>query len=141
MLSELKCSFCEEYKTIDDFSKVKSTTRGRAYICRHCMRKTKRDYYVGNRDKMLTASANVYQKNLANIKIRHRQYEKAHPEKRRAKSVVRRALKKGIITRPGECSNCAMPCKPDGHHDDYSRPLKVRWLCRSCHTIHHQAAA
>lgn len=27
----------------------------------------------------------------------------------------------------------------DAHHDDYSKPLEVRWLCRSHHRQHHIA--
>ena len=35
------------------------------------------------------------------------------------------------------------PCERCGnknglrHHDDYSKPMQIRWLCRSCHDQHH----
>lgn len=39
--------------------------------------------------------------------------------------------------RRGPCEVCGAE-KTDGHHDDYSKPLDVRWLCRLHHMeIHH----
>lgn len=41
-------------------------------------------------------------------------------------------LRRGLIERqPCEVENCVN--WPQMHHDDYSQPLKVRWLCRSHH--------
>ena len=34
------------------------------------------------------------------------------------------------------CEICGNP-KVDAHHDDYSRPRDVRWLCRAHHRQHH----
>ena len=36
------------------------------------------------------------------------------------------------------------PCEACGdenvqkHHDDYSKPLAVRWFCRECHLVEHK---
>lgn len=50
-----------------------------------------------------------------------------------------RAIKKGVIQRK-PCEVCGDP-NSDGHHEDYSQPLKVRWLCRSHHAKLHQDEA
>lgn len=43
--------------------------------------------------------------------------------------------RRGKIT-PEPCSVCHDPVAQK-HHDDYSKPLQVRWLCRKCHlTLH-----
>ena len=34
------------------------------------------------------------------------------------------------------CENCGSP-DSQKHHDDYSKPLEVRWFCRKCHLDHH----
>lgn len=39
---------------------------------------------------------------------------------------------------PGPCERCGDPAEK--HHDDYSQPLQVRWLCRPCHLELHREA-
>src|SRR3990167_11210832 len=53
----------------------------------------------------------------------------------RADKKVHYALALGRLVRQA-CEQCGEP-KTDAHHDDYSKPLDVRWLCRSCHRIFH----
>jgi hypothetical protein len=62
----------------------------------------------------------------------------ADPLRRKAHQLTSNAIRDGRLIRPGSCSLCDKQCKPEAHHDDYSRPLDVRWLCRSCHCRHHR---
>jgi len=52
-----------------------------------------------------------------------------------ARSLSAKAQKSGILKVPNASERCRKKCRPDGHHDDYTKPLSVRWLCRSCHMI------
>lgn len=54
-------------------------------------------------------------------------------DQQRAHKAVRYALSVDRLTRPETCEACGRRGKPDAHHEDYSRPLDVRWLCRRCH--------
>ena len=53
----------------------------------------------------------------------------------RAKSLVRRAIQDGSLVRK-PCETCGAE-KVEAHHDDYSQPLAVRWLCRTHHRRWH----
>jgi hypothetical protein len=53
----------------------------------------------------------------------------------RAHALVARAVKAGTLTR-GPCQVCGAE-KTDAHHDDYGKPLEVRWLCRLHHRQEH----
>lgn len=56
--------------------------------------------------------------------------------KKRARDLVNRMLKAGhLVSKP--CEVCGKT-KVDAHHDDYSRALEVRWLCRLHHMQHHK---
>lgn len=55
------------------------------------------------------------------------------------RNLLHDAIKEGIIIRPDKCSSCGIKCKPDGHHDDYDKPLKIIWLCKKCHHATHRS--
>ena len=50
-----------------------------------------------------------------------------------AHQVVFRAVCRGVLKR-GLCEVCGSP-KVQAHHDDYSKPLEVRWLCVRHHRL------
>lgn len=59
-----------------------------------------------------------------------------------ARLQVLRAVKRGDLVKPSECSECG--CGPldrrkiQGHHPDYDKPLEVEWLCQDCHYDKHR---
>lgn len=53
-----------------------------------------------------------------------------------ARVAVHNAVAKGVIQKPKNCTICKRKRRSDlleAHHEDYSRPLDVIWLCRRCH--------
>lgn len=69
-------------------------------------------------------------------------YRENHPDRIRANALVAMAIRKGELIRPDTCGKCGMPPRTDkqsihAHHDDYTKPLDVRWLCPSCHRQFH----
>lgn len=66
-----------------------------------------------------------------------RKYTERHPQKTAAHMIVRRAISKGYLKRK-LCEVCGSN-QVEAHHDDYLKPLEVRWLCRQHHKEHHLA--
>lgn len=60
--------------------------------------------------------------------------------RRRARFVVNHEIERGRLKRQ-PCEACGQknnqPSVINAHHDDYRRPLNIRWLCPSCHRQHH----
>jgi hypothetical protein len=69
-----------------------------------------------------------------NMRYRVRQMER-WPERDAARKAVQDAVRAGKLIRQ-PCEKCG-ELKSEGHHDDYTKPLEVRWLCRTHHTEHH----
>jgi len=41
-------------------------------------------------------------------------------------------VKRGTLT-PGPCETCGTTESVEAHHEDFSAPAAVRWLCSRCH--------
>lgn len=65
-------------------------------------------------------------------------WKKDNPEKHGAHALVLWAVKTGYIKRSECCEECGHICKTEGHHEDYSKPMDVIWLCKFCHSKKHQ---
>lgn len=61
-------------------------------------------------------------------------YWKKYPLARQAHSAVRNAIRRGHLKKH-PCEVCGSDVRIEAHHDDYTRPLDVRWLCN----LHHRA--
>lgn len=65
-----------------------------------------------------------------------RQFLERNPLKRAAHVATNNAIRDGRII-PQPCEVCGAT-KAQAHHDDYSKPLDVRWLCTTHHAEHHK---
>ena len=55
----------------------------------------------------------------------------------RAHDQVAYAKRAGTLVSPEACAGCGRAVRLHAHHDDYRRPLDVRWLCPRCHASAH----
>lgn len=95
-----------------------------------------RKYRNSKRVKLRNYNRNynrVYRKN--NGYANEKKSNKKFPEKVKARELARYAIRIGLIKRD-RCEFCKNT-KVHAHHDDYSKPLEVRWLCPVHHKMVH----
>lgn len=116
-----KCSKCGQIKSIDQFYKDARTSDGLYSCCNDCHQKQISRWRKTPKGK--TANYRCVQRHV-----------KKHPQRARCHWRFSKAIKRGKIIRPTICSLCWLQNGTvEGHHPDYSKPLKVIWLCRKCH--------
>lgn len=110
-------------------------------------RKYKRDWQRKWRREHPTEARLLYKKYSAVYKKRHPErvkkmvakavakWRKKNSLKNLAHRKVFCALRNGTLEK-SPCEICGS-LKVDAHHDDYSKPLEVRWLCKKHHGITH----
>lgn len=153
-----KCIRCERVLAISEFYVHSQIADGHLNICKDCTKKRIQGYRQENieqvreydrkrgrteeHNKMNRAcSRSLKEKNPNEYKRQitkaSQKYKRAHPDKRHTYSVVWNKLNsKKLIRKP--CEVCATILKVEAHHDDYSRPLEIRWLCKKHHMELHR---
>lgn len=85
------------------------------------------------------ACENVRLKGHPSIAISKKRWNAENPEKRRAHKIVENAIAAGTL-KPEPCERCGSP-DAQAHHEDYSKPLEVSWLCPRDHKARHRELA
>jgi hypothetical protein len=75
-------------------------------------------------------------KNPKKVSLSKKEWRERNPQNKRAQEKLQYAVRKGKIKRK-PCEVCNSKIQIEAHHDDYSKPLKVRWLCQKHHNELH----
>ncbi len=118
----MKKPYCSACKTTDGpLMKCSTNRRGSTYHrCRPC-------------NTMILARYRKTAKGKRNVHNAVYNSIARHPERQAARVILNAAIRRGEVKRPSRCSRCRLEKKVEGHHADYSKPLKVKWVCRPCH--------
>lgn len=109
------------------------------YRCKPCQSAASVDYARRNREKK-RASNNAYSaRHSAQRAEKTRAYREKYPEKKAAHQAVQTAIRNGTL-KPQPCGVCGA-ADSHAHHDDYSLPLDVMWLCHGHHMERHAMLA
>lgn len=128
------CFKCRVLKPYTDFYKHSGMVDGHLSKCKQC---TKQDVKKHRKEN---DSVREYDRLRGNRQSPEylAKYRAENPKKYKAHNVVNNAIRAGKLTNPGVCSDCESTKYVEGHHDDYDKPLVVRWLCSRCHSIWHE---
>lgn len=75
----------------------------------------------------------------ASLSAAREKWQERNADKRAAHVILGNAVRDGRVFKPDSCQSCGdTGCRIEGHHHDYTKPLDVKWLCRSCHVEEHR---
>ena len=149
-----KCFKCGEVKCLSEFYSHPRMGDGHLNKCKECNKKDvtknrrrRAEYYkqydrdranLSHRVKARKEYAKTEQGKRAMNRGRLR-YAKKNPHKKKVSQKLNNGIRDGKIQKPSSCFVCKKDnCRIEGHHEDYSKPFDVMWLCRKCHAQIHK---
>lgn len=155
-MSKMKiCKRCGAIKPIEGFYRHPAMKDGYLNQCRECMKGRARERRRENGNEVKRAARDRRRDDYSKQSIMDRKYRDAQklkpeyadqrrergrkrtPEQKRAYNAVQRNIRG---PKPIACQGCGQAdTKLVAHHEDYSRPMDVIWLCERCHMRLHSA--
>ena len=133
-MAQKECFRCGATKPLSEFYKHPRMKDGRVNKCKDC----------NKLDVSRNRLANIERYREYDRKRGNRQdksylskYRERYLNKYKAHTMVGNAIRDGRLERKSECEICSSDFGIHAHHDDYSKPLDVRWLCAVCHKAWH----
>lgn len=126
------CFKCQRELPLSDFYKHKQMADGHLNKCKGC---TKSDVKT-HREENIERIREYDRKRGNRLPVGYlKEYKEKYPNKYRAHQAVRKAVFRNELFRE-PCEVCGEP-DTHAHHDDYLKPLNVRWLCAAHHSQWH----
>ena len=145
------CRKCGELKPLSDYYRHSAMGDGYLNFCKECVKERVTNHRKRNVERIRKYDRergmlpNRVQQRRLYLQTEHGRavarnikyaWNKRNPEKRTAYITTGNAIRDGKLIRQS-CETCG-GTKVHAHHDDYSKPLEVRWLCPRHHNAHHR---
>lgn len=131
------CFKCGQEKPLSDFYVHPQMGDGHLNKCKDCTKRDVQAHKDAHYEEVLERKRE-YSRSQRAQELRER-YARQHPDRVKARLTVRVAVYQGRLKK-GTCEVCGSS-KTEGHHEDYSKPLDVRWFCRLHHVAVHRSVA
>lgn len=135
------CFKCGVTRPLSEFYKHPQMADGHVNKCKECNKQDVRQNYIDNHDRITT-----YERRRSKFPHRRelntlltQKSRKRFPKKYQAHCAVNNAIRDGRLQRQS-CERCGS-LRTHGHHEDYSKPLEVMWLCPTHHKERHKELA
>lgn len=117
-----------------DVPRIAPKPRKRLGICASCG--VKHDRYRDHDHKHFASYCHsCHAEYMRKTRPKHSALTSEQRKKANARAYANVYQRRGKLV-PQPCERCGV-ADTQKHHEDYSKPLKVRWLCRPCHLLEH----
>lgn len=122
------CFKCKKKKNLLLFYKHKQMPDGHLNKCIECAKKDSKFHRIINANNIDF---------IIRDKASKRKWSEKNRLKRKAHSIISNLIRDGkIFKKP--CEKCGAIKNIQAHHNDYTKPLIINWLCTKHHGEHHR---
>lgn len=146
------CTKCNVEKCLKRFYKKEKGRFGRHSECIQCLKIREKKNREANpeikkiREELYRSKLKEKYADFENPRIHVKLHERSimgferYAEKKMqnlTSNLLNYAVRIGLVEKPSQCSVCQSENVLQAHHNDYSKPLEVVWVCTLCHVKFH----